>query len=85
MCLTDNCNANKYKFNYCKHCYFKKRKECIEHKRCFICDDRLRALKKHNYLHLKCITEHINIGTPTDHWRYKNGTYRNPNRSLAIL
>ena len=59
MCLTENCIADNYQYNYCKNCYFKKRKNCIDNHLCLLCDTKLRPFQTRSdwtnrFLHKKC-------------------------------
>ena len=63
MCITDDCLEDTFKYNYCKNCYFIRRRECLEYHKCFICDCKLRPFKSsrewnNRYLHEKCWLEY---------------------------
>lgn len=59
MCITDDCLNDNYQYNYCKNCFFIRRKKCIEDHKCFICDCKLRPFRtdsdwKKRILHKSC-------------------------------
>ena len=63
MCLTNNCIADNYKYNYCRHCYFEKRNYHLKNNSCFFCSCQLRVFRtrkdwKNRFSHKKCFLEY---------------------------